>query len=94
MTETEEGKELDAKTKEAADWLFDDARKQGDVFVQISSDNRTVKVYYFEKSAPAWLAEAKDAVINENVTKLKESLKANNPQYVINFDLVKKFIYG
>ena len=89
-----EGKELDAKTKEAADWLFDDARKQGDVFVQISSDNRTVKVYYFEKSAPAWLAEAKDAVINENVTKLKESLKANNPQYVINFDLVKKFIYG
>ena len=29
-----------------------------------------------------------------NTNKLKESLKSTNPQYVINTDLFKKFIYG
>ena len=94
MTETEEGKELDAQTKALADWLFDDSRKAGDVYVKIASDNRTVVIYYYEKSSPAWLGEARNAKITENVNKLKETLKANNPQYVINSDFVKKFIYG
>lgn len=94
MTEVEDGKELDAQTKAAAEWLFDGSRKAGDVYVKTSSDNRTITVYYFEKSSPAWLVEARDAKITENVKKFKESLKANNPQYVVNSDLVKKFIYG
>ena len=94
MTEAEDGKEVDAQTKALADWLFDDARKAGDVYVKTASDNRTVTIYFYEKSSPAWMGEARNAKITENVNKLKETLKANNPQYVVNSDLVKKFIYG
>lgn len=93
MLETEEGTEVDAQTKAAAEWLFDEARKTGDVLVTTSADNKTVTVYYFEKTTPAWMVDARDSAINDNVTKLKESLKATNPQYVINSDLFKKFIY-
>lgn len=94
MLETEDGKEVDAQTKAAAEWLFDESRKAGDVLVTTSADNKTVTVYYFEKTTPAWMVDAKDSIISENVTKFKESLKATNPQYVINSDLLKKFIYG
>lgn len=93
MLESEDGKEVDAQVKTAAEWLFDESRKAGDVLVTTSADNKTVTVYYFEKATTAWLADAKDSAISDNVNKLKESLKATNPQYVINSDLFKKFIY-
>ena len=94
MTEAEDGKEVDAQTKAAADWLFDESRKTGDIYIKTSADNKTVTIYFFEKSSPAWMGEARNAKITENVNKLKESLKATNPQFVVNTDLVKNFIYG
>lgn len=94
MTEAEDGKEVDAQTKAVADWLFDESRKAGDIYIKTSADNRTVTIYFYEKSSPAWMGEARNAKITENVNKLKESLKATNPQFVVNSDLVKNFIYG
>ena len=94
LTEAEDGKEVSAETKAAAEWLFDASRKTGDVFISTSADNRTVTVYYFEKSAPAWIVDAKSSESTENIKKLKESLKSTNPQFVINKDLIKYFIYG
>ena len=94
MLEPENGKEVDAATKALAEWLFDDSRKQGDIYISTSDDNKTVTVYYFQKTNPAWMEEARNSQITENVNKLKESLKSTNPQYVINSDLCKKFIYG
>ena len=95
MTEaSESGKEVDDATKALAEWLFDANRKQGDVYIVTSSDNKKVTVYYFEKTSPAWMNEARSTKTTENTNKLKESLKSTNPQYVINTDLFKKFIYG
>lgn len=94
MLETEDGKEPDAQTKAVAEWLFDDSRKTGDVFVSTSADKKTVVVYYFEKSTAAWIAKARDSQVTKNVSSLKESLKSTNPQYVINSDTIKKFTYG
>ena len=94
MLEPENGKEVDAATKALAEWLFDGSRKQGDIYISTSDDNKTVTVYYFQKTNPAWMEEARNSQITENVNKLKESLKSTNPQYVINSDLCKKFIYG
>ncbi len=94
MLETEDGKEADAETKALAEWLFDDARKTGDVMVSTSADKKTVVIYYFEKATPSWIAKARDTQTTNNVSKLKENLKkTNNPQYAINSDLMKKFIY-
>ena len=93
MIETEDGKEADAATKAVAEWLFDESRKQGDVYYFTSADKRTVTVYYYEKSSASWINDARNTQATENVNKLKESLKATNPQYVINSDLVKKLIY-
>ena len=93
LTETEDGKEASAEVKAAAEWLFDESRKQGDVYFVTSADKRTVTVYYFEKSSASWMNDARNTQATENVNKLKESLKSTNPQYVINSDLIKKFIY-
>ena len=90
---TEEGKEVEAASKELAEWLFDDSRKQGDIRIVTSADNKTVTVYYFESTTASWLVDARNDQSTENIKKLKESLKATNPQYVINSDLIKKFIY-
>ena len=86
-------KEADAANKELAEWLFDDSRKQGDIRIVTSADNQTVTVYYFERTTASWLVDARNDQSTENIKKLKESLKSTNPQYVINSDLVKKFIY-
>ena len=40
------------------------------------------------------MANYRENQTTANINKLKESLKSTNPQYVINSDLVKKFIYG
>ena len=94
MLETEDGKEADAETKALADWLFDDSRKTGDVYIFTSADKKSVVAYYFEKSTAAWIAKARDSQVTKNVSSLKESLKSTNPQYVINSDTIKKFTYG
>lgn len=93
MLEGENGKEATAEQKALAEWLFDESRKQGDIRIVTSEDNRTVTVYYFEKTTASWIVDAKNEQATENINKLKESLKATNPQYVINSDLVKNFIY-
>lgn len=91
---TSDGKEASAEKTAVAEWLFDAARKQGDIKIVVSSDNKEVTIYYFERSAPAWMGDYRETKITENVTKLRESLKATNPQYVINSDLCKNLIYG
>ena len=94
MTKAEDGKEVDAQIQALAEWLFAEERKQGDIKIVISSDNKEVTIYYFERSAPAWMGDYRNSQITANINKLKESLKSTNPQYVINADLCKKFIYG
>ena len=94
MTKSEDGKEVDSQTLALAEWLFAAERKQGDIYIATSSDNKEVTIYYFDNSAPAWMGNYREAQITANVNKLKESLKSTNPQYVINADLCKKFIYG
>ncbi len=94
MLKAEDGKEVDAQTQALAEWLFAAERKQGDIKIVVSSDNKEVTIYYFERSAPAWMANYRENQTTANINKLKESLKSTNPQYVINSDLVKKFIYG
>ena len=93
ILDTEDGKEAKAEDKALAEWLFDESRKQGDIRIVTSEDNKTVTVYYFEKTTASWLVDARNDQSTENIKKLKESLKATNPQYVINSDLIKKFIY-
>ncbi|MBO4450159.1 MAG: hypothetical protein J5777_06205 [Clostridiales bacterium] len=94
MLTTSDGKDASAETQALAEWLFAAERKQGDVKIVVSSDNKEVTIYYFERSAPAWMGDYRETKITENVNALKESLKSTNPQYVINSDLCKKFIYG
>ena len=94
MLKAEDGKEVDSQTQALAEWLFAAERKQGDIKIVVSSDNKEVTIYYFERSAPAWMANYRENQTTANINKLKESLKSTNPQYVINSDLVKKFIYG
>ena len=93
MLEGDNGKEATAEQKALAEWLFDASRKQGDIRIVTSEDNRTVTVYYFEKTTASWIVDAKNDQTTENINKLKESLKSTKPQYVINSDLIKNFIY-
>lgn len=44
-----------ADDKALGDWLTAPERQHGDVIVIASSDNRTVKVYYFDDCMPAWM---------------------------------------
>lgn len=94
MTKAEDGKEVDSQTLALAEWLFAAERKQGDIYIVTSSDNKEVTIYYFERSAPAWMGDYRNNQTTANVNKLKEGLKSTNPQYVINADFCKKFIYG
>lgn len=94
MLEGDNGKEATAEQKALAEWLFDASRKQGDIRIVTSEDNRTVTVYYFEKTTASWIVDAKNDQTTENINKLKESLKSTKPQYVINSDLIKNFIYN
>ncbi|MBQ6303983.1 MAG: hypothetical protein IJK83_08145 [Clostridiales bacterium] len=77
----------------AGEWLFDEARKAGDVNIVISNDNKQVTVYYFEQSAPSWYMTIKNKIISNNYIDWNATLDDTDPQYVINSGLLKTFIY-
>ena len=88
-----EGEGQDPAEKEANAWLFESDRKQGDVKIVVSADNKTVTVYYFEASRPAWQTEIRDSIISSNFSAWNINLESNQPSYVVNAGLVKYLIY-
>jgi len=85
---------IDASVVEAGKWLFDGSRKQGDVFIKASEDGKTVYVFYYQATRPAYEVTIRNNMITENFNAWNAALEANNPGYVINAGLVKYLIYG
>ena len=90
---SDEENPLDMAQVQAGMWLFEDGRQQGDVKIFISDDQKTVYVYYFEESAPAWQNAAKTTMITANFSKWNSDLMANDPQYEVNAGFMRVFIY-
>ena len=84
---------VDPSVVEAGTWLFDDARKQGDVFVIASEDKKTVYVFYFETARPAWEVSIRNNMIASNFNDWNASLDTGNVGYVINAGLCRYLIY-
>ena len=84
---------VDPSVVEAGTWLFDDARKQGDVFVIASEDKQTVYVFYFETARPAWEVSIRNNMIASNFNDWNASLDTGNVGYVINAGLCRYLIY-
>ena len=88
-----EGEGQDPAAVEVHAWLFESDRKQGDIKTVVSADQKTVYVYYFDSSKPAWFNAVRDEIISENFNNWNASLESNNPGYTINAGLVKYLIY-
>ena len=84
---------VDPSVVEAGTWLFDDARKQGDVFVIASEDKQTVYVFYFEAAKPAWEVTIRNNMIASNFNDWNASLDTGNIGYVIKAGLCRYLIY-
>ena len=89
-TETEE---VDEAKQAVGTWLFDTARKEGDTYVSVASDKKTVTIYFFVDNVPGWAATARATLTSERNDKWSEDLKANSPAYVVNAGWVKTFAY-
>ena len=101
-TAAEEGEEGEAAAstaeknvaKEATgNWLFDPSRQEGDTYVSVSDDKKTVTIYFFIDNIPGWAYSARSSLATEKYNKWKEDLKANSPAYVVNAGWVKTFSY-
>ena len=88
-----EGEGQDPAEKEANEWLFESDRKQGDIKIVVSADNKTVYVYYFEAVRPAWQTEIRDSIISSNFSAWNLALEDSQPSYVVNAGLVRYLIY-
>lgn len=88
-----EGEGQDPAEEEAEAWLFESGRKQGDVKIGVSADRKTVLVYYFEASRPAWQNDIRDQLIATNFNNWNAGLESNNPQYTVNAGFSKYLIY-
>ncbi len=91
--EYSDGNPISPSEVETGEWLFDESRKAGDVRIVISDDNKQVKVYYFEQTAPVWYMNIKNKIVSNNYIDWNASLDDTNPQYVINSGLFKTFVY-
>lgn len=90
---SDESNPLDMAQVQAGMWLLEEGRQQGDVKIFISDDQKTVYVYYFEESAPAWQNAVKTAMITTNFSNWNSDLMVNDPHYEVNAGLLKAFIY-
>ena len=90
---SDEENPLDVATVQAGMWLFEEGRQAGDVKAFISDDQKTVYVYYFESSAPAWYESVRTDLITQNFNTWNANLESNDPHYVVNAGLVKYLIY-
>ena len=88
-----EGEGQDPSEAEAEEWLFESGRKQGDIKIVVSADQKTVYVYYFEASRPAWQNSIRDQIISSNFAQWNINLESTNPNYTVNAGLVKYLIY-
>ena len=88
-----ESNPIDPSVVEAGKWLFDDARKQGDVFIIASEDKQTVYVFYFEAARPAWDVAIRNDMIAANFNDWNSKLDTGNYGYVINAGLVRYLVY-
>ena len=88
-----EGEGQDPAEAEAEAWLFESDRKQGDIKIVVSADNKTVFVYYFETSRPAWQSSVRNELITSNFEKWNTDLESGNVGYTVNAGLVKYLIY-
>ena len=74
-------------------WLFDASRQKGDTYVSVSSDNKTLTIYYFESTNEAWYCDIVDKFINDRTEAWQTALKENNPSYEINSGWLKNLMY-
>ena len=88
-----EGEGEDPAETKAEAWLFESDRKQGDIKIVVSADNKTIMIYYFEASRPAWQNAIRDEIISTNFNQWNIDLESNNPEYTVNAGLVKYLIY-
>lgn len=88
-----EGEGQDPAEEEAEAWLFESDRKQGDIKIVVSADQKTVFVYYFEASRPAWQSAIRDDMITTNYSTWNVNLESVNAEYTVNAGLVKYLIY-
>ena len=85
---------VDPSVVEAGKWLFEDERKQGDVYIIASEDKQTVYVFYFEAARPAWEVTIRNDMIASNFTDWNANLEnSGNYGYVINAGLCRYLIY-
>ena len=90
---SDESNPLDSAQMQAGMWLLEEGRQQGDINIVISDDQKTVYVYYFEESAPAWKNAVKSTMITTNFNQWNSDLMANDPHYEVNAGLLKVLIY-
>jgi hypothetical protein len=89
-----EGEGQDPAEAEAEAWLFESDRKQGDIKIVVSADQKTVFVYYFEASRPAWENSVRDNMISANYSQWNIELEnTNNPEYTVNAGFCRYLIY-
>lgn len=88
-----EGEGQDPAEKEANAWLFESDRKQGDIKITVSQDQKTVTVYYFEAVRPSWMCAVRYEMISSNFEAWNAALESNNVGYTVNAGLVKYLIY-
>ena len=85
---------LDSAQMSAGQWLFDGSRKNGDIKIVISDDQKTVYVYYFEAARPTWENTVRNDMITENFNEWNSNLETTtNPQYVVNAGLIQALSY-
>ena len=91
-SKSEDGSETPVDTALGA-WLFDASRQKGDTYVSVSSDNKTLTIYYFESTNEAWYCDIVDKFINDRTEAWQTALKENNPSYEINSGWLKNLMY-
>ena len=84
---------LDLSAVQAGMWLFDEARQPGDIQTFVSDDQKTIYVYYFESSAPAWQNSVRDSMINTNFNAWNAALSTGDVHYEVNAGFMQFFIY-
>ena len=84
---------VDPSVVEAGKWLFEEGRKQGDVYVIASEDKQTVYVFYFETTRPAYEVTIRNDLISSKFADWNSKLNTGNTGYVINAGLCRYLIY-
>lgn len=74
-------------------WLFDEARVQGDTLVLPSEDSSYVTIYYFENVVPEWMYTARTQIITGMVNTWSNDILAGDPNYLIAYDLIRRLSY-